>query len=107
MATGDPTCPICGDYLVNCVNKTTGKPQCRHAQMFGHYGYYQQIEDRGKMINSLKRLELALHDHITERKDNGKYEVLPNDIYDVLEESVSTQTMVKLANIILKLKTNK
>lgn len=50
------------------------------------------------------KLEGALREHIRERSNSGKINVVPMDIYDALSETLPHNLVVDLANIILKLK---
>lgn len=53
---------------------------------------------------AIKKLENAVREHTKERQSAGRIDMIPMDLYDVLEETIPHGLVIKLGELILKLK---
>lgn len=53
---------------------------------------------------AIKKLENAVREHTKERQSAGRTDMIPMDLYDVLEETIPHGLVIKLGELILKLK---
>lgn len=53
---------------------------------------------------AVDKLESAIREHVYDRQANGQGELLPLDLYDCLEETMGHRLVIKLGELIMKLK---
>lgn len=53
---------------------------------------------------AIKNLENAIREHAKERQTAGKVQMIPMDLYDALEETIPHGLVIKLGELIMKLK---